>query len=301
MRGDGNLNAPTTRWAGIMRGLTTTDFEQSNVEYVDFWVLDPFLKNPNPNENEGTMYIHLGDISEDILKDGRKAYENGLPSPENPDFKIDKSPWGIVPRTEIPLPNSFSASDAAREAQDVGLDGMKDDQETSFYSDWLSKFSPIPTKIAADPANDNFTYYNDEGAYPKGTPVLDRYERFNGLQGNSASNAGSQIQSATNLPDAEDINRDNSFEENEAYFSYKIPISRNAFNPLTNKYYIENTPDPNGSGRIWHHFRVPIDAFDSKHGAINDFRSIRFMRIVVKDFAQPVCLRFAKLDLIRNQ
>jgi cell surface protein SprA len=301
LRGDGNLNAPATRWAGIMRGLTTTDFEQSNVEYVDFWVLDPFLKNPNPNENEGTMYIHLGDISEDILKDGRKAYENGLPSPENPDFKIDKTPWGTVPRTEIPLPNSFSASDAAREAQDVGLDGMKDTEETSFYSDWLSKFSPIPTKVAADPANDNFTYYNDEGAYPRGTPVLDRYKRFNGLQGNSASNAGAQIQSATNLPDAEDINRDNSFEENEAYFSYKIPISRNAFNPLTNKYYIENTPDPNGSGRIWHHFRVPIDAFDSKHGAINDFRSIRFMRIVVKDFVQPVCLRFAKLDLIRNQ
>ncbi len=301
LRGDGNLNAPETRWGGIMRGLTTTDFEQANVEYVDFWVLDPFLKNQNPNDNPGTMYIHLGDISEDILKDGRKAYENGLPSPDNPDFKIDKSPWGIVPRTEIPLPNSFSASNAAREAQDVGLDGLNDDGEKSFYSTWLSKFSPLPAKIAADPANDNFTYYNDEGAYPRGTPVLDRYKKFNGLQGNSASNSGFQVQSATNLPDAEDINRDNSFEENEAYFSYKIPIARSAFSPLTNKYYIENTPDPNGSGRVWHHFRVPIDAFDSKHGAISDFRSIRFMRIVVKDFVQPVCLRFAKLDLIRNQ
>lgn len=300
IRGDGNLNAPETRWAGIMRGLTTTDFEQANVEYVDFWVLDPFLK-PNMPDNPGTMYIHLGDISEDILRDSRKAYENGLPSPENPDFKTDKSPWGIVPRTEIPLPNSFSASDAAREAQDVGLDGMNDVGETSFYQNWLSKFSPIPTKVTGDPANDNFTYYNDETAYPNGTPVQIRYKKFNGLQGNAASNSGFQIQSATNLPDAEDVNRDNSFEENEAYFSYKIPISKDAFNPLTNKYFIESTTDPGGSGRIWRHFRIPIDAFDSKHGAISDFRSIRFMRIVVKDFAEPVCLRFAKLDLIRNQ
>jgi cell surface protein SprA len=299
IRGDGNLNAPQTRWAGIMRGLTTTDFEQANVEYVDFWVLDPFLK-PNQADNPGTMYIHLGDISEDILKDSRKAYENGLPSPTNQDFKIDKSPWGVVPRTEIPLPNSFSASDADREAQDVGLDGMNDDGERGYYQNWLSKFSPVPDAVQKDPSNDNFTYYNDETAYPNGKSVLERYSRFNGLQGNAASNAGQQIQSATNLPDAEDINRDNSFEENEAYFSYKIPISRDAFNPITNKYFIESTKDV-GSGRIWRHFRIPIDAFDSKHGAINDFRSIRFMRIVVKDFEQPVCLRFAKLDLIRNQ
>ncbi|MBL7816669.1 MAG: cell surface protein SprA [Saprospiraceae bacterium] len=301
IRGDGNLNAPATRWAGVMRGLTTTDFEQANVEYVDFWLLDPFLKDQNPNENPGTMYIHLGDISEDILRDGRKAYENGLPSSDNPNFKIDRTPWGIVPRTEIPLPNSFSASEEARKAQDLGLDGMTDADETSHYQNWLSKFSPIPAKVASDPANDNFTYYNDEAAYANGTDVLTRYKRFNGLQGNAASNSGFQVQSATNLPDAEDINRDNSFEENEAYFSYKIPISRDYFSPTTNKYYIENTPDPNGSGRIWHHFRVPIDAFDSKHGAINDFRSIRFMRLIVKDFEKPVCLRFAKLDLIRNQ
>lgn len=306
LRGDGNLNSPETRWAGIMRGLTTTDFEQANVEYVDFWLLDPFLKNPNPSENQGNIYIHLGDMSEDILKDSRKAYENGLPSPENPDFKTDKSPWGIVPRTEIPLPNSFSASNEAREAQDVGLDGMTDTQEKDFYKDWLAKFSTIPLRIGEDPSNDNFTYYNDESAYPAGTPVLTRYKRFNGLQGNAASNAGTQIQSATNLPDAEDVNRDNSFEENEAYFSYKIPISRDAFSPLTNKYYIENvvvsgTKTTTSEDRIWHHFRVPIDAFDSKHGAISDFRSIRFMRMVVKDFSQPTCLRFAKLDLIRNQ
>jgi cell surface protein SprA len=299
IRGDGNLNAPQTRWAGIMRGLTTTDFEQANVEYLDFWVLDPYLKTNQP-DNPGTMYIHLGDISEDILKDSRKAYENGLPSPDNPDFKTDKSPWGIVPRTEIPLPNSFSASEAAREAQDVGLDGMNDLQETSFFQNWLSKFSPVPNKVAKDPANDNFTYYNDEAAYPNGTSVLTRYSRFNGLQGNAASNSGQQIQSATNLPDAEDVNRDNSFEENEAYFSYKIPFSKGGFNSVQNKYYIESSKDV-ASGRVWQHFRIPIDAFDSKHGAINDFRSIRFMRIIVKDFEQPVCLRFAKLDLIRNQ
>ena len=38
----GYLNNPKTRWGGIMRSLDNTDFEASNVEYVEFWVLDPF-------------------------------------------------------------------------------------------------------------------------------------------------------------------------------------------------------------------------------------------------------------------
>jgi cell surface protein SprA len=303
LRGDGGLNAPESRWGGIMRGMTTTDFEAANIEYIDFWVLDQNLKDPEGNP--GNLYIHLGDISEDILRDSRKAFENGLPSVTNPDWKTDRTVWGRIPRTELPLPNSFAASEQERKDQDLGLDGLNDDGERNHFTKWLSDVSgtaAFPT-LQADPANDNFIYYNDETNYPNGTSVLNRYAKFNGLEGNSAANTQDivGVQSGTNLPDAEDINRDNSFEENEAYFSYKIPLSKESFSPLTNKFYIENITDASGSGRLWHHFRIPIDAFDSKHGAIQDFRSIRFMRMIVKDFAKPVTLRFAKMDLIRNQ
>ena len=302
LNGGGGLNAPETRWAGIMRGITTPDFEAANVEYIDFWVLDPFL-NPATNENKGTVILHLGDVSEDILRDSRKFYENGLPTKSNPELKTDTTPWGRVPRTEIPLPNSFSADDDERKQQDVGFDGMNDIQEKNYFTNYLNQVRSLPAfaEIEKDPSNDNFVYYNDNSL--SGQTVLDRYKRFNGPEGNS-QNTGNQIQSATNIPDAEDVNRDNSFEENEAYFEYKINFTPNAsgtgMDTRNLKYYVESLR-AEVEKRTWHHFRIPIDNYDKKYGQINDFRSIRFVRMIVKDFTERTTIRFAKLDLIRNQ
>ena len=316
--GSGGLRNPETRWAGIMRGLTTTDFEAANFEYIDAWILDP-LQRPDRHQNEGSLVFHLGDVSEDILRDSRKMYENGLPSPTNPELKSDRTRWGRVPRTEVPLPNSFAANDADRLAQDIGLDGLNDDNERINYAGYLAKIStlnPAAVKeITDDPSNDDFKYYDDKASYPDGTPVLQRYERFNGLEGNSANTNTLSVQSSTNQPDAEDVNRDNSFEENEAYYEYKIDFKSNPLGAGTGidtrglNYYVETLVDdkPNANnqstptGRRWHHFRIPIDAFTGKFGEINDFRSIRFMRMILKGFQDTATVRFAKLDLIRNQ
>ena len=76
-----------------MRPLTTNNFDQANVEYLQFWVMDPYENysltteeglpqgiDPLDLSNQiGDIYIHLGNVSEDILKDSRKMYENGLP------------------------------------------------------------------------------------------------------------------------------------------------------------------------------------------------------------------------------
>jgi cell surface protein SprA len=297
------LRSPETRWAGIMRGMTTTDFEAANIEYLDIWLLDPLLK-PENRENSGTLLFHLGDVSEDILRDSRKFYENGLPTTVNPDFKTDNTRWGRVPRTEIPLPNSFSADESERKQQDIGLDGLDDVAEKNFFADYLNKVRPLAgfDVIEKDPSADDFKYYND---YPENTDIYERYKLFNGPEGNSATNSGSQgVQSGTNLPDAEDVNRDNSFEENEAYFEYRIPFVADptgvGIDTRNLKYHVEYLDDK-PTGRRWHHFRVPIDGYDKKYGEINDFRSIRFMRTIVKDFKEKVTLRFAKMDLIRNQ
>jgi cell surface protein SprA len=314
--GSGGLREPQTRWAGIMRGLTTTDFEAANFEYIDTWILDPLQRSDRHN-NEGSLIIHLGDVSEDILRDSRKMYENGLPSPSNPELKSDKTRWGRVPRTEVPLPNSFAANDNDRLAQDVGLDGLNDEGERNAYVDYLDKIKTLNAdavkKITADPSNDDFTYYDDKN-FAEGTDFLKRYERFNGPEGNSA-NTGTSVQSATNIPDAEDVNRDNSFEENEAYYEYRIDFKPSPFGIKEGidtrdlKYYVEtlkdDKPNPNSTvpptGRIWHHFRIPIDAWSGKYGQINDFRSIRFMRMIMKGFEDTSTVRFAKLDLVRNQ
>ena len=65
-------------WGGIMRSINATNFEQSNVEFIEFWLLDTFNELESSNDALGELVVHLGNISEDILKDGRKQYENGL-------------------------------------------------------------------------------------------------------------------------------------------------------------------------------------------------------------------------------
>ncbi len=314
LKNDGKLNAPETRWAGIQRGIQTTDFEASNVEYVDFWMLDPFRRVGSDN-NKGKLLLHLGEVSEDVLRDGRKSFENGLPSPNNPNLLTDYTRWGKVPRTELPLPNSFSADTIERRLQDVGLDGLNDAEEAVFFQDYLAKIKPrlLPSayaKIAKDPSNDDFIYYNDANSYTADNTVLQKYRQFNGLEGNSANSNGTDLQSATNIPDAEDANRDNSFDENEAYYEYSIPLNpipgagndpqKGNLDVTTLKFYVENIRD-SLSGRRWYHFRIPIDGYDSKHGEITDFRNIRFTRLIAKGFQDSVTLRFAKLDLVRNQ
>lgn len=72
-----------------MRALDQTDFETSIIEYVEFWVQDPFLKSP---ANRGNLVLNLGNVSEDILRDGRRFYENGMPTPTIP-AQIDSSSW----------------------------------------------------------------------------------------------------------------------------------------------------------------------------------------------------------------
>ncbi|MDD7603627.1 MAG: cell surface protein SprA, partial [Candidatus Limisoma sp.] len=78
---DFNLLNPERRWGGIMRKLDNTNFESSNIEYIQFWLMDPFIDDVDvPNTSEGgDLYFNLGEVSEDILKDGFKAYENGNP------------------------------------------------------------------------------------------------------------------------------------------------------------------------------------------------------------------------------
>ena len=40
---DGHLSNPRSRWGGMMRKLDVTDFEAANIEYIEFWMMDPFI------------------------------------------------------------------------------------------------------------------------------------------------------------------------------------------------------------------------------------------------------------------
>ena len=154
-------------WGGITRQLTTNDFEQSNVEYIEFWLLDPFIDNPS--NTGGTLSLNLGNISEDVLRDGRKQYENGLPDGGINNDITNPTAWGQVPANQS-LIYAFDSSGGARTLQDVGYDGLNDAEE-------LAKFG---TGFGEDPSNDNYQYFlNADGN------IFDRYSLYNGVQGNS--------------------------------------------------------------------------------------------------------------------
>ncbi len=194
---DGNLLYPERRWGGIMRRLDNTNFEQSNIEYVQFWLMNPFLDPDNPNYEGGDLYFNFGEISEDILKDGMKSYENGVPVDGNESF-MTTTAWGRV-STQASLNYAFDNNTTARNIQDVGLDGLPNDSEFSFptYGNFLDELrTRLPASTVErlgndrfspfnDPAGDNYHFYRGYDYDEQRLSILERYKRYNGVEGNS--------------------------------------------------------------------------------------------------------------------
>ncbi len=309
------LKDPETRWAGITHALThTNDFEASNVEYIEFWMLSPFLNedgsgdpNPDADQMEGDLYFNLGSISEDILPDSRLSFENGLPAPSNPNRPTDKTVWGVVPRSQA-ITNAFDTEARNRSSQDVGLDGMGDAAELEHFKTYVTNIN-LPA-VNDDPANDNFVGYRDESVFSDNTPVIDRYFDFNNPQNNSPIRNTNNINENSNfssLPDSEDLNGDNSLNESEAYFQYRVPIKHDGQGgiDLNNPFITDNITSASGD-RTWYRFKIPLELpednpYFTRVGGIRDFRSIKYMRMYMKNFKKKITLRFARMELVRNQ
>lgn len=307
---DGTLKAPETRWGGIMREIQTSDFETANIEYIEFWVMDPFVYDSTNQHKGGDLYFNLGDISEDVLKDSRKAFENGLPTTAEL-TNVDSTIWGRV-STQQSLVNAFDNNDISREYQDVGFDGLNDDDEQIHYSDYLEELrlkvnNGVYEKALSDPSTDNYAYYRGKEYDDAETDILTRYKKYNGTEGNSPTSAMSPESyptSATTLPDVEDINRDNTLNEYERYWQYKVSIRKEDMvlgqNHITD---IKNSKVELKNGSIgevnWYQFKVPVNSPDAAIGNINDFKSIRFLRMFMTGFEDSTIMRFATLDLVR--
>lgn len=310
---NGKLTNPASRWGGVMRSIDQTDFETGNVEFVEFWVQNPFIKTPN--SKGGKLFLNFGNVSEDILKDGKRFYENGMNTP-NINAAVDSSnTWGKTPVNPIQITQAFSNDPADRTFQDVGLDGLDDAGEVrkkGYILDRLANNfgtgSPIYQKTLLDPSNDDYKWYRDPSFDAAGTGILGRYKSFNNPQGNSpiATTNGLFTSAATLYPDNEDLNRDNTLNETEAYYEYQIDLKPGMDVGVT-KYITDkkrvtvNSADGVVRQEDWYLFRVPIKDYSSRVGGIPDFKSIRFTRMYLTDFEDSVVLRFASLNLVRNQ
>jgi cell surface protein SprA len=310
MNSAGKLNDPKSRWGGIMREVLTSDFETANIQYIKFWLMDPFVENPN--QEGGDFYINLGDISEDILRDSRKSFENGLPG--SPVVKnVDTTAWGRVPMIQAVV-QAFDNSLESRRYQDVGLDGLSDADEQTFFSDYLKKSLLIASpeayqEISRDPSNDDFRYFRGSEYDFQQLGILDRYKKYNGQEGNSPTaemSSESYPTSGSTLPDMEDINRDNTLSETESYYQYKVSMRpgdiKVGSNFVVDEIEYEATLANGKKSKVkWYQFKIPITDYQKVVGPIKDFKSIRFMRMFLRDFNQPVIMRFAKLDLVRAE
>jgi cell surface protein SprA len=306
----GNLIDPESRWGGIMRSLDNTDFQSANIEYIQFWVLDPYIGRPVGDD--GYLYINLGNISEDVLRDSRMLYENGLRIDST---ELTRSRWGYAP-TIPPINNAFDNNVDQRTRQDVGFDGATDEQEQRFFNSFASWVQnnvadqDVVNDILADPSQDNYQWYRDQSFDQAETDVLIRYKDFNGPHGNSPVSSGQANSSAaTNIPDSEDMNRDFTLNENEEYFQYRVPIFK-GMSAENHPYIVSQEGPKNYNDQVnnilfeditWYQFRVPVRDYDDRVGGIQDFNSIQFMRMFMTGFQDSVILRFAELELVRNQ
>lgn len=313
LNSDGTLQNPQGKWGGIMRGINANDFESLNVQYIEFWVMDPFTYKTN--STGGDLYFNLGNISEDILKDGRKSLENGLPVDGNLS-NVDETVWGRVSKLQ-PVVNSFDNNPSTRKLQDVGLDGLDDADEQKKFSSVITQIkgqltAAAGTAFANDPSSDNYQYYQGPELDKVGAGILQRYSKYNGTDGNSPTAEqsqallGLQTSASTSLPDGEDINHDNNMDQDDEYFQYKV--SMRPADLVVGKNFISDKvtstvklANGNSEQITWYQFRVPINSYQQTVGGIQDFKSIRYMRMFMTNFADTAVLRFASLQLVRGE
>lgn len=320
---NGLLNNPAGRWGGIMRRIETNDFEAANIEFIQIWLMDPYNEDVAPQDQNttGEFVINLGNISEDVLKDSRNAFENGLPTTSDLSL-VDTTAWGRVPVVQS-IVNAFDNDPEKRALQDVGLDGIGDNDETTFFKFYIDTILQLHGSASAayqnavkDPAGDNYHYYRGTDYDNQSKPILERYKMFNGPDGNSPATGQPNDDGftedyptqATTLPNQEDINRDNTLNETEAYFEYRVKLTPNDINATNvgNNFITDvyQTTVPTKDGRTrpitWYQLRIPVRSYTTKVGNIENFNSIRFIRMYFYNVDKPVVMRFARLELVRS-
>lgn len=319
---EGKLLNPEKRWGGITRKMDIRDFEAANIEYIEFWLMDPFVNDETGTARGGDLYFNLGEISEDVLKDGKKFFENGLPV--NGDATaVGTSVWGKYPlRQSTVYAFDNSQGDESRRIQDVGLNGLSTEEEKAFsaYATYLNEITPKLSSDALsrmqsdkhsllnDPSGDNFRHYRGQEQDRMQLSILDRYKYYNGTEGNSLAPDEAQPYSTASraTPDAEDIDNDNTLNENESYYQYKVQLRPG--NMAVGSNHIVDKREANVSlrngktGKVnWYQFKIPLRDYHSRVGSIRGFNNIRFMRMFLTGFGQPVFLRFATLELVRSE
>lgn len=317
MASDGTLINPASRWGGVTCSIDDHIEQLPNLDKPHEWTIDFILMDPfvyDPNHSGGDMYIHLGLVSEDVLRDGRTSVESGLPTSAIING-VDTTIWGRVATTSSASP-SFNSDPASRPFQDVGLDGLNNENERHFFNDnFLSVIANLHgTSSAAyqlaynDASADDFQYFRSSEFDLTNGSILERYKRFNGLDGNSSTDEQTNETypiASSNRPDREDFSNPGMLQETERYFQYKISLRPEDMvynqNYITDIHQVSYTPLANGAlgDVVWYYFSIPIQSPSREViGGTPSVEDYKFIRILYKNFEQTIVCRFAAFQFV---
>ncbi len=313
LNADGRLSAPRSRWGGMMRRIDNSDFEEANIEYIEFWMMDPFIKaREQGTDLSGELYINLGEVSEDVLRDGLKFCESSMPT-DGTNIYTENN-WGRVSSTNSTV-YAFNSAGNTRGIQDVGYNGLTSEQERTYpaYQEYLQQVKArvrpeVYDSLWQSPSGDKYHYFRGSDFDAAHMSIKDRYRFINNPNGNSVASEYSPESYSTTYkttPDVEDINQDYTLNEYEKYFQYcvkihpaEMEVGRNFI--VDKRVASVKTRDGQTTEVSWYLFRIPLSDYEKRQGNISDFSSIRFMRMFMTGFENPVVLRLATLDLVRG-
>lgn len=287
LNSSGQLNNPETRWAGIQRSITPS-FQK--VTYIEFWMMDPFIYDNNIN---GDFYIDIGDINEDFLRDNYNSDESAPCCYD--DSCMVYSVWWKASTEGINYINE----------NDRGLDGLNDDEEKDFFSNYLSHVrkiifsNEVYDKFESDPSNDDFHYFLGIDYETLELSILDSYKKYNGLENNMPKDnmPGNYL-----IPDKEDMNYNGSIDTSNNYAEYHIVFNTSEFKIGRNfidQIVVTHINLPNSKDEMvnWYHFKIPVESYESYVGQLNSAYYPKYIRIYLTNFKETVIFRIDEILL----
>lgn len=307
------VNQPDRMWGGMTAPLQSgqDNLTQGNYEFLEFWV-QPVLPDGRPPSGqdladyEGTIYIDLGRVSEDVIINGRLNTEDGL---ARRTLEIGPNGRSYMPRSIGDLTGQFSTE--TLEEEDVGFDGVgssgsgtQTEQElfVDFMDQMAADYANNPEmldRIISDPSNDDYIYFDDPQVH--NLPLHERFHRMYGyLEGNSTSSPDSRAN--TNKPDTEGLINPASVNRDNSYYQYEIP-----WNPADTSslkigegFIVDQVDGPEQYDR-WYLVRLPLRDFTRQVGNIENLERVSHLRFWMSGYNQPFTMRFATFELVGNQ
>lgn len=315
-------NEPEDMWGGMTATLPSgqEDLTQNNIEFLEFWVQSilPGAKQPDANDisedYNGKIYIDIGVISEDVVPNEVPNTEDGL-AQNLASLEIDAVGRSYI--STLPTPPQGQFSNQNRDLEDVGLDGVPNENGFSPEANEKVLFQSFLTAMAdayginsdeykaieSDPSNDDYIYYGEPQI--NDLKLHERFHRVRGYYDGDTPVAGGDKRAVTLKPEKEGLITPSNVEIQNAYYQYEIKYNpadfENGLNIGSDSTFIVDKVDGGSQDKSWRLIRIPLNEFARKVGNINGFQNISYIRFWMSGYKEPFTLRFATFEFVGSQ